>query len=194
MKTDPQNNIRVLITGGTPDWINRNIILRNHIAEGFSTILGKEHVKNLPLEVAASRVTSSRPEMVLVLGSCLPDSCDYSGLRHACDQTGSILAFWLHDDPYEFDSNAKIINIADHIFSSDRWASEHYHRANVWHLPLAASQDAHQLSKIISEDMMQRDVFFCGVGFQNRRMMLKDLSAVLNKVHTEICGDEWNIE
>jgi spore maturation protein CgeB len=194
MTFDGVRNLRVLITGGTPDRMNRNVALRHYVAEGFSEILGGQQVVDLPVEVAASRVRTWNPQLVLVFGSCLPDECDYTELRYACDQAKALLAFWLHDDPYEFDSHAKLLRIADHIFSNDRWASMHYHRENVWHLPMAASPTAHTSGMDVSEEAKKRDVFFGGVGFQNRRRILKDLSGILSKVHTEIYGDEWNTD
>lgn len=195
MNSEVAGHLRVIITGGTPDWINRNVLLRKYVADGFSEVLGWGQVVNLPLEVVPSRVRNWMPGLVVVFGSCLPDYCEYSELRYACDQVGAIMAFWVHDDPYEFDSNAKIVRIADHIFSNDKWASEHYDRENVWHLPMAAiprvKQPANKVAQE-SDESKQRDVFFCGVGFQNRKRMLKDLSVILNKVHTEIFGDEWD--
>ncbi len=189
MSSERSGDLRVMITGGTPDWVNRNALLRKFVADGFYEVLGVDKVVNLPYEVVSSRVRNWMPGLVVVFGSCRPDFCDYSELRYACDEVGAILVFWLHDDPYEFDSNAKILRIADHIFSNDRWASEHYNRENVWHLPMAASPTLrHNPDKA-----KERDVFFCGVGFQNRKRMLKDLSLILNKVHTEIFGDEWDI-
>ena len=185
---------KVIVTNSMPDIFNFNVRFRGYIAEEFSTILGKEQVRHLPLEVAPSRVRSWDPELTLVLGSCKRDFSDYTELRSACDQTGSILAFWLHDDPYEFDSNAKILRIADFIFTNDRWASEHFHRENVFHLPLAASPTAHSPRSRIPENQMQRDVFFVGVGFANRERMIKDLSQTLTKVKTEIFGSKWNID
>ena len=194
MNAEVAINLRVIITGGTPDWVNRNVLLRKYVADGFSGVLGGDHVVNLPLEVVSTRVRNWMPGLVVVLGSCLPDFCDYSELRYTCDQVGAIMAFWVHDDPYEFDSNAKIVRIADHIFSNDKWASEHYNRENVWHLPMAASPKMRRhLDEVAIETggAKQRDVFFCGVGFQNRKRILKDLSGILKKVHTEVFGDEW---
>src|SRR5437588_3720089 len=138
----PMRDVDVLITGGAPDRVNRNAGLRELVAEGFAEFLGDHRVLNVPPEAAGPRIKISRPRLVLVFGSCLPDQCEFSGLRRACDDVGCPLAFWLHDDPYEFDAAAKVVRIADHIFTNDRWAAEHYHRENVWHLPLAASARA----------------------------------------------------
>jgi spore maturation protein CgeB len=186
-------DVDVLITGGTPDRVNRNAGLRGLVAEGFAEFLGDHRVLNVPPEAAGPRIKISRPRLVLVFGSCLPDQCEFSGLRRACDDAGCPLAFWLHDDPYEFDAAAKVVRIADHIFTNDRWAAEHYHRENVWHLPLAASARAHT-ARLGAKPSTQRDVFFCGVAYPGRLRMLKDLSAVLDRAHTEVFGEGWDTD
>lgn len=186
-------SIKVLITGASPDFLNRNVPLRNHVTEGFSEILGSDQVVQLPLEVAPDRIRTWIPQLVLVFGSALPDSADYTGIRCAAACVGAPLAFWVHDDPYEFDAGAKIRRMADHIFSNDRWASRHYHRDNVWHLPMAASPTAHSPAGEMGEYSEERDLFFCGVAFEKRKRMVKDLSQIIIKVKTEIYGEGWDI-
>lgn len=181
--------IEMVITGGTPDHLNWNTVLRSYAAEGFEEVLGSKAVANVPLEMADERVLREHPRLVLVFGSCFVDSCNYSRLRDACDRIGCPLAFWLHDDPYEFDAAARVVRLADHIFSNDRWAAEHYHRDRVWHLPLAASPTAHRRSH---NDEMTRDVFFCGIAYKSRRRIIQDLAHVLRSVRTEIFGDGWD--
>lgn len=179
----------VLVTGASPDGLNRNTALRDYVAEGFRALLGSDQVANIPLEFASERVASTRPDLVLAFGSCLPDESDFGDLEHATHRHKGTLAFWLHDDPYEFDAHAKIVDLADHVFSNDRWAARHYDRPNVWHLPMAASPTAHRSAG--GGDFL-RDVFFCGVGFANRRRLLSDLGSTLAGVCTEVYGDEWD--
>ena len=164
MSLSSGKHTKVILSWAFPDFMIKNIFLRDYIAEGFSNILGKEQVVTLPIEVVPARVRNWRPELTLILGHWLHDSCDYTELRYACDQTGSILAFWVSEDPSNFDSNVKILKIADYIFSRDRWASEHYHREKVFHLLEGASPTAHSPQVSISETQMQRDVFFGGGG------------------------------
>jgi spore maturation protein CgeB len=188
-----RQDVGILITGGTPDRTNTNVALRALVAEGFADVLGEERVVNVPSEIAAARVRISRPRLVLVFGSVLLDRCEFSGLRRACDTAGCRLAFWLTDDPYEFDASPKVVGLADHIFSNDRWSAEHYHRENVWHLPLAASPRAHT-SGILPASVAQRDVFFCGVGYPARVRLLKDLRSILERVHTLVMGERWDAD
>lgn len=194
MSVSGAQHTKVIVTNSIPDIFNLNIQLRSYMAEAFSTILEKEQVIHLPIEVISPQVRSRAPQLTLVLGSCKRDFCDYIELRDACNQTGSILAFWLLDDPFEFDSNVKIFRIADFIFTNDRWASEHFHRKHVYHLPLAASPTAHSPRTGISENQMQRDVLFAGAGFPNRRRIIQDLSQTLTKVKTEVFGFNWNLD
>lgn len=182
----------ILIAGGSPDPMNHNALLRSLVAEGFAEILGRDRVFDVPFEQAASTADQHRPALVVVFGSCLPPGCDYRPLRQACDRAGSHLAFWLHDDPYEFDASARIRRLADTLFTNDRWAAAHYHRDNVWHLPLAASAAAHTPAEGPLCTSIERDVFFCGVGFQNRLGIIDDLAPVLGRLKTMICGDGWD--
>ena len=74
----------------------------------------------------------------MALGSVAIDAAPLRGLARATRRAGSRLAFWLHDDPYEFDYGPKAEALAGHIFTNDRWALPHYRHASVSHLPLAA--------------------------------------------------------
>ena len=182
-----QENARVLVTGASPDHLNRNTVMRDYVAEGFRQLLGAQAVKNIPLEYADTELTEFNADLVLVFGSCMPDYCDYGKLKAACNMRRATLAFWLHDDPYELDFNHKVVDIADLIFSNDRWASRFYDHPKCYHLPMAASrQPIYNISQ--EKDI---DLFFCGVGFENRRRLFRDLRPVLSRVEIRVLGDEW---
>ncbi|MGF0236898.1 CgeB family protein [Rhodococcus sp. IEGM1300] len=180
--------MKVLICGASPDRINNNAILRNYVANGFREILGDEQVSCGSLDIASELAELFRPDLIVVFGSCMPESCDYSKLRNYCSSSCTALAFWLHDDPYEFDLNFKIYNYADYIFSNDKWAVEHINHKNVHHLPLAADRESHFLDVSTSLD---REVFFCGVGFPNRVQFLLDSQDHLSSFNVNILGAEW---
>jgi spore maturation protein CgeB len=182
------SQMRVLVTGASPDNDNRNTILRSYVAEGFRQELGEDAVTHVPLEIALATVQRHRPDLIVCFGSCMPDDADYLELRQYCDRSGAILAFWLHDDPYEFDFSYRIRGIADIVFSNDRWATQHYNHPHAYHLPLAASQAAHWRPINPSKDI---GIFFCGVAFANRIRLVKDLKPVLQKFDTRILGDQW---
>lgn len=162
--------------------------MRQYVAEGFAELLGKDNIISTHLEIGAHYVNLQKPNLVLVFGSCMPDSANYYDLRRSCDQTGATLAFWLHDDPYEFDFSYRVEDIADVIFSNDRWATQHYNHRNVHHLPMAASKAAH-LRPISDEKDI--DILFCGVAFPNRIRLMKDLAPIIKKYHTVVLGDQW---
>jgi spore maturation protein CgeB len=190
--TSSRDLIRVLVAGASPDALNQNAILRSDVAEGFADVLGGTSVVHCRYETAPRRIRRDRPELVVVFGSVLPDCSNFAAMRRACDEVGARLAFWLHDDPYEFDACVKVVGLADFVFSNDRWSALHYPRKPAVHLPLAAS--ARRFGQIAPWPWREkaRDVFFCGVGFRNRQQLLADLQPTLTALRTEIYGDGWD--
>lgn len=178
----------VLIAGASPDRINRNAVMRIHVREGFAQILGEANAFQCSLDAAAETIRRVRPDLVVCFGSCMPDSANYGPLRDLCDAMGAGLAFWLHDDPYEFDFGFRAEEFADWIFSNDRWATLHYSHPRSFHLPMAGSPQAHQLPWRKDKDT---DVFFCGVAFANRIQIIRDLEPALRAVRARILGDQW---
>lgn len=178
----------ILITGASPDKVNNNAIMRSYVEEGAISILGKENVKNVPLEYADQYQYSFPFDLVLVFGSCMPDQCNYDSLRIACDKTNAILAFWLHDDPYEQDFSYKLIDKADFIFSNDKWATRFYEHNYSYHLPMAASKSAH--FREIKKNWIY-DMFFCGVGFHNRIQFFRDALKYLENFKISVKGSNW---
>ena len=182
------SKIKVLVCSASPDQVNNNSVLRGYVGRGFSELLPEGQVITCSLDYAVEAARRHHPELIVVFGSCMPASCDYTGLKTYCSRSGAALVFWLHDDPYEFDFNYKIYQYADFIFSNDKWATVHINRPNVFHLPLAADPQTHFRS-LRSE--MERDVFFCGVGFQNRQQLLIDCAESLIPFRVEVLGAEW---
>ena len=180
--------MRVVVTGASPDRRNRNTAMRGYVAEGFAELVGISSVEHVPLENAVATIDRFRPEIVLCFGSCMPDEVNYIPLRRSCDHTGAALAFWLHDDPYEFDFHFKVLDVADYIFSNDSWATLHYDHPRAFHLPMAASRSAHWRPASANRDI---DVFFCGVAFRNRIALLSDLKRILSHYKTTVLGDQW---
>lgn len=179
---------RVLVTGASPDRFNRNAVMRRYVSEGFGEVVGSDNVWEVGLESAARLIKTVHPDITVCFGSCMPDDADYGGLRKACDDQNSKLVFWLHDDPYEFDFNYKVTPVADYIFSNDKWAVAHYDHPNVYHLPMASSLTSHFRPITAKKEI---DVFFCGVAFANRMLLISDLQGVLNKLNTVVLGDQW---
>ena len=179
---------KVVVVGASPDRVNRNAVMRRFVAEGLAEVLGVGQVAECSLETALSVVRQVRPRLVVCFGSCMPDICDYGSLRDLCDGAGARLAFWLHDDPYEFDFSYRAASVADWVFSNDRWAALHYDHPHAYFLPMAASRRAHWREW---RDDKKSDVFFCGVAFPNRIQIVADLAGVLQGLRTRLLGAEW---
>lgn len=179
---------KILITGASYDGLNRNVFLRDYVAEGFIDVLGEGNVRAASLEYINDVTQAFVPDVFLLFGTCMPDDVSYYSIRKLCDDLGALLVFWLHDDPYEFDYNYKILDVSDVIFSNDKWASIHYDHEYTYHMPLAASPDHHY--RPVNNNYLQ-DLFFCGVGFSNRIQLFSDLQSIFSKYNTVILGDNW---
>ncbi len=181
---------RVLVTSTFSDALNTNTTIRPCLAEGFGDILGKDRVLAVPLDLARDAIRRFRPDLVVAVGSIVPDGSDLRGLRRAADGVGAELAYWLHDDPYEFDYAFKAELTADIIFSNDSWAVHHYRHGNVHHLPLAASRARH-LRDLTAVSERETVVFFCGVAYPNRVALIRRADTVLSRHPVAILGTGW---
>lgn len=181
-------SVVVLLSGSFPDALNSNLVLRSYLAAGFADCVGEGAVRNVPLEVLPAGIDYYRPQLVVCLGSCPPEVVNYSGARAACDRVGSHLAFWLHDDPYEIDLAYSATEVADTIFTNDSWSALHYRHPRTFHLPLAACPRAHFRPWT---EHKRTDVFFCGVGYDNRISILRDSQQTLVRLRTQVLGDQW---
>jgi spore maturation protein CgeB len=182
------DELKVLVCSASPDSVNQNSILRDFVGRGFAELLPPGNVFTCSLDYAIEAAKFHRPELIVVFGSCMPASCNYSALRNYCIKYCAKLAFWLHDDPYEFDFNFKIYDYADLIFSNDKWAVTHIDHPRVFHMPLASDYQAHY--RPIKESF-ERELFFCGVGFANRRQFLTDCAEILSPFNVTVVGAEW---
>lgn len=183
----------VLITSTTPDCLNSNLAIRDYVANGFSLAFPEVNVVKTSVEIAADMTLAHRPNLVLAVGGLVVDSVDYWALRRACDQVGAVLAFWLHDDPYEFDYAFKVNGVADVIFTNDLWTLEHYQHPNVYHLPLAGCESTH-FRPIHPEQDRAITAFFCGVGYPNRITIFRQAAAILCSSNTVVMGEHWTAD
>jgi spore maturation protein CgeB len=185
-----QSATRLLIVSLVPARLDTNFYLRDYLREGFAAVLGDENVACLGRAQAVTKIRELLPNVVLVCGSCYSEDFYIAPLRHACDEVGALLVYWTFQDPNEFDSHAKLLSFCDHIFTNDRWASLHYDRDDVWHLPPAASMTGLP-PDTIDEAGKCYDLFFCGVAYPNRQRLVRDLAGILGRVNTRVCGPGW---
>jgi spore maturation protein CgeB len=181
---------KVLVASTSPDAVNHNAPIRDALRDGFAEVLGASAVRASPLELAGEAVAEFRPSLVVALGSVAVDAAPLRGLARSVRRTGARLAFWLHDDPYEFDYAVKAEALADHVFTNDRWALPHYRHPSVSHLPLAACRRTHDrpVRPMAERDL---DLFFCGAGFPNRIALLERARGRLAGCRVEVRGAGW---
>jgi spore maturation protein CgeB len=165
---------KVMIASASPDRLNVNAVLRDYVVDGFRRAFTEIEAVGVDYEAAVTTASTMRPDLTVVFGSVLNDDTDYNQLADEVHRAGNRLAFWLHDDPYEFDANARIFPLADIIFTNDEASLDFYPvDVPVFHLPLGASEFAHyrRIDRRIGPDL-----FFCGHLFENRRTFLRELS------------------
>jgi spore maturation protein CgeB len=170
--------------------LNTNAGIRTYLYDAFVDLLSSHQVASCPLELAATSIEKLKPSLVIAVGSLASDTSDLRSVRRAADLSGSVVAFWLHDDPYEFDYAYKTELSADVVFSNDAWSVWHYRHPHVHHLPLAAAPSVHWRPFTAVED---RDlaVFFCGVAYPNRIDLLRRADDMLCRHAVAILGAGW---
>jgi spore maturation protein CgeB len=131
-----------------------------------------------------------KPTITIAVGGLAVDSVNASELKCATKDAGGRLALWLHDDPYEFDYAFKATDLADIVFTNEECCVPHYPGSTVYHLPLAASVEAH--FKIIPADLRHDiDLFFCGVAYPNRVEFFRSTQKHLSQLSVVVRGDGW---
>lgn len=143
-----------------------------------------------PIGLAEDVIAARRPRLAIGIGSVARGETDFAALWRATRATGTVLAYWLHDEPYEFDFAWRVLDRCDWLFGNDRSALDFYNRTSVSHLPLAASLD-HHFRPLVPLARRDHDVFFCGYGYPNRRELLVRLRRSLSAVGTRVLGAGW---
>lgn len=183
----------VVIVPTSPERLNRNANLCDFVHEAFADRFGREHVSLTAASDARGSIREMGRGFVLLFGSSLPDECEFETISAVAHAQGVPVAFWTTDDPYEFDTSYKFVDAVDVVFTNDRWTERHYRfrrRQGIHHLPLAASRE-HFREVLPRDSDYMYDVFFCGVGFENRRRVVEGLNPILSKLETLVCGSEW---
>ncbi len=184
--------MHICVASSFPETANRNLSIVDDLAEGFRTAVTDVVVNVSSYLGLAVYVAQFKPTLVVLVGSALSARCNYRELAQACRAAHTIFAFWTVEDPYEFDVNYKFTQFADVVFSNDAWACNFYAHDRVYHLPTAASE---RLVRGL-DNYAQRslEVFFCGVGFANRRTLIMDALSILEPRQALIVGDEWPVD
>ena len=169
---------RLLVSSGTADAINTNRRLRQRIHQGFLE-LGL-HSAEAPLEQVAALLEAQRPELLLITGSIADPAVDLAWLVQRARALGCQVAFWLHDDPYEFDLHWPLAELDCRLFSNEPHCLPYYPpELHARSLALAASPlDAPIGPGVHDNDAaVEVDLGFCGAAFPQRVAVLRQLTA-----------------
>jgi spore maturation protein CgeB len=182
--------MRVLIVDVIRRHVNPNPDIIQSVIEGFRQASPTGTVRvatRWDLEAVAK---AQRPHLIVALSSRIWDElvAPLCTLRRRLPAT---VGWWLTDDPYEIDCNLKQARLWDFIASNDRASMPLYSGTSVFHLPLAADRQRHFRPVRTDDAAYQRDVFFCGVGFPNRRGLIEAAAPILSRHKTLIVGPDW---
>ncbi|MFM7551190.1 MAG: glycosyltransferase [Cyanobacteriota bacterium] len=172
--------MRVLVSSGTADSINTNQRLRQRIAHGFQQ-LGLS-CQPCAVEAVPALLQRQAVDLLLITGSIADPSVDLQWLVRRARQQGSQVAFWLHDDPYEFDLHWRLAELGCPVFSNEPNCLPYYPPGcQARALALAASPlddlPDGALSTGLPAAEPEVDLAFCGVAFPQRIAMVRQLAA-----------------
>src|SRR3978361_1597465 len=113
--------MKVLICSGGRYESQANAQVRNSIMDGWMEYLGDENGMAANTTGAASVVAQMQPDIVIGIGSYLPESTYFGEVSREARRLGKTTVFWATEDPYEQDANYRIEHDFDAIFSCDHW-------------------------------------------------------------------------
>jgi spore maturation protein CgeB len=179
--------MRICITNGTIDAINTNQRLRRRIAHGFEQ-LGHETL-SLDVSDIPSEINRIRADFLLIIGSIADSRVDLPWIAQAAKDNGMLVAFWMHDDPYEFDLHWRLVGLECKVFTNEPNCVEYYPKEfHAQSLALAASP-LDDIGHIYPSRSTEVDLGFCGVAFPQRVTVIRKLKSAGFSV--ECWGDGW---
>ncbi|WP_428377419.1 CgeB family protein [Lichenicoccus sp.] len=182
--------MKALICSGGRHESDANAQVRRCIMDGWIECLGHDNVMSANISGAAAVIAATGPDLVIGIGSYLPESTYFGEVTREAHRLGKTTLFWATEDPYEQDANYRILHDFDAIFSCDRWGVNFYTHPNAFHLPLAGCHKRHYVP-IDAERRKQIDVLFCGVAFTSRLEIVDDLRATLAGLNLCFIGPGW---
>jgi spore maturation protein CgeB len=185
-----QQDFSVLICGDAPLESEANASIRGSIRDGWIDALSAGRVFTASLDSAVVAIQTMRPNLVLCVGSYLPETAYFGEATRAAREMGSATAFWATEDPYEKDASYRIERHFDAIFTCDRWTQRFYDHPRVFHLPLAACPRRHHVPQAGGAER-PIDLLFCGVAFANRREIMDRLMPSLEGLRICVTGPGW---
>lgn len=181
--------MRILVSSGTADVINTNQRLRQRIAHGFRE-LGHQ-CPQLGIEQVLVRLEREPVDLLLITGSIADPTVDLTGMVRRARSLRIAVAFWMHDDPYEFDLHWRLDSLRCPVFTNEANCISYYPSScRAQALPLAASPlDDLPLEAVACNPEPEVDLGFCGVAFPQRVAIIRQLLAA--GFSLACWGDGW---
>ena len=182
--------MKVLICSGGRYESQANAQVSRSIADGWIEYLGQDNVMSANIAGAGAVVAAMQPDLVVGIGSYLPESTYFGEVSREARRLGKTTVFWATEDPYEQDAHYRIEHDFDAIFSCDHWGVNFYTHPNAFHLPLAGCHKRHYAPiDAVGEKVI--DVMFCGVAFTSRQEIIEDLRSSLHGLDLCFIGPGW---
>jgi spore maturation protein CgeB len=182
--------LKILICSGGRYESQANAQVRATIMNGWSELVGADNVIAANIAGVSAAIAGFRPNIVLAIGSYLPESTYFGELAREARQAGAATVFWATEDPYEQDANYRIVNDFDVIFSCDRWGTNFYAHRRARHLPLAGCPLLHYQPYDPAAERPV-DVLFCGIAFSSRKELIGQLLPSLAGLQLQFIGPGW---
>ena len=157
---------------------------------GWTELLGDGNVVSANLASAGGLIQNFRPEIMLGIGSYLPETTYFGEIARDARQAGAIPVFWATEDPYEQDANYRILHDFDVIFSCDHWGVNFYDHPRARHLPLAGCRQSHYVP-LVPGTARAIDILFCGVAFSSRKAIVQTLLPSMAGLNIAFIGPGW---
>ncbi len=182
--------MRILICSAGRYESQANEQVRTSIMDGWAELLGADNVVSASLAGASTAIALFRPQIVMAIGSYLPESTYYGELARDARLAGAVPVFWATEDPYEQDANYRITQDFGVVFSCDGWGVQFYQHPCARHLPLAGCRQRHH-TRYDPAAERPIDVMFCGVAFSSRKELVGDLLPSLAGLRLQFIGPGW---
>ncbi len=182
--------MKVLICGSSRLESQANAQVRHSVMNGWCELVGDENVSAANISGAAAVITEMRPDIVVGLGSYLPESTYFGEVARQAKRAGAAMVYWATEDPYEQDASYRIESDFDIVFCCDRWGVNFYTHKHAYHLPLAADARLHYVP-VQPGSPRPIDVLFCGVAFSSRKEIVEAIRPSLTGLNISFIGPGW---
>ncbi len=186
----PADAAKILVCSSGRHESQANAQVREAIMNGWAELVGTENVVSANIAGIAATIAGFRPDIVVGIGSYLPESTYFGEAAREARRIGAVMVFWATEDPYEQDASYRIHDDFDVIFSCDRWGTNFHAHPRARHLPLAGCRQLHYRPY---DPQAERavDVMFCGVAFSSRKELVSALLPALSGLKLQFIGPGW---